>query len=264
MDTTGVRYRPGRRALVLARAGAAGGWGLVCTAAVTTVVGVARGRAGRYRLWGPAALGASLLPAVFLTGRARQLTMIEARAPLRVAEQRRHGELPPAATRGSGSLRSIGAGGGGVAARTDTQLGALTVLPGVRIFRGIRAGHPSRVVATHAVSAGRVVVLVESVAWPPGNYRADPDGRIWCDGMPTGQVTAGLQAAVAACRARLPRDHLVRALVCVHRTTPAGYLLPAPGRTISWTFAEDLVETLMPHLAPYAAAVSRHVVAALV
>jgi hypothetical protein len=263
LETIRVRYQPGRRALVLARAGAAGSWGLVCIAAVTTVVGVARGRTGRYGVWALAALGASLLPALYLTGRAHRLMMIEAQAPLRVAEQRRHGELPSAATHGRGSLRSVGAGGAAVAARTDTQLGALTVLPGVRIFRGIRASHPFRVIATHAVSAGRVVVLVESVAWPPGDYRVDPDGQVWCDGLPTGQTTVGLQAAVAACRRRLPRDHLVRALICVHRTAAAGYLLPAPGRTVSWTFAEDLVETLMPHLAPYAAAVSRHVVAAL-
>lgn len=263
MDTAEVRYLPSWRALALARAGAASGWGLVCASTVVTLIGLAgSGRRGRYGAWAPAVLGASLLPALYLTGLARRLTVLEARAPLPVAEHRRHGELPPATAGGNRSLRSVGADGAALAVRTDTQLGGLTVLPGVRIFRGIRAGDPARVVATHAVSAGPVVVLVESVAWPPGNYGLDRGGQVICDGVPTGQATTGLERAVARCQALLPRDHQVRAVVSVHRTGSSDYLLPSPGRTVSWTFAEDLVETLMPHLAPYAAAVSRHVVAA--
>jgi hypothetical protein len=266
VEATGavVRYLPDRRALAVARAGAAGGW---CLMGASYLAVAASTSSDGYPGWlgpaGLAVLGISAFPALRLTGRARQLARLDARAPRRLAERRFHGELPAAATAGSRSLRTVGADSDEIVARTDARLSALTVMPGVRIFRGVRGGNPARVVAMHAVSAGPVVVLVESVAWPPGHYQLDGTGRVRCDGVPTGQTVEELVASVAECRRLLPRDHQVSALVSVHRTGSDGYVLPLPERAVSWTFDDDLVATLTARLAWHSASVSRHVVAAL-
>jgi hypothetical protein len=265
VEAPDVRYLPGPGALRLTRAGAVGGWCLVGSsygAAAAASIG-SDAVPGWLGPAGLAVLGASMLPAYYLTGRVRRLVRLEARAPRRLVERRRYGELPAAATAGSRSLRPVVADDQEIIARTDAQLSALTVMPGVRIFRGVRAGQPARVIATHAVSAGPVVVLVESVAWPPGSYHVDGAGRVLCDGLHTGQSVEDVVASVATCQALLPRDHQVSAVVSVERTGSGGYALPPPSAGLSWTFAEDLVATLTARLARHPASVSRHVVATL-
>jgi hypothetical protein len=108
-----------------------------------------------------------------------------------------------------------------------------------------------------------VVVLVETVAWPPGDYQVDGAGRVLCDGLQTGQRIGELVGSVAECRRLLPRDHRVSAVVSVHRTGSGGYVLPPPGSAVAWAFADDLVATLTARLARHPASVSRHAVATL-
>ena len=68
------------------------------------------------------------------------------------------------------------------------MLGELPAGPGVRIFQGVRpAAAEDLPRIPHAISAGRRLILIESVAWPPGRYQARADDRIHCDGTYIGQ-----------------------------------------------------------------------------
>jgi hypothetical protein len=204
--------------------------------------------------------------ATWLSHWAVRVRRVRARVPAALLDQRRYGDLtpdqsadPPAGTR---SLRPIAVTAAEVAARTDHLLGELTANPSVRIFRAVRAaGSPTPV--THAVSAGRLLILVESVAWPPGRYQMDATGRVRCDGRYIGQSTSTLVAAVHGVRRRLPRTHRVSALVVVHRTDSGGYALPPPTRYLSWTLADESVRELGDRLGRQPRAVSRHTVGTL-
>ncbi|MBB5112520.1 hypothetical protein FHU28_002359 [Micromonospora echinospora] len=114
------------------------------------------------------------------------------------------------------SLRSIYATTRQTATRTAMLLAGLTDLPGVRIFQGIRTADGSAPPLPHAVSRGRHLILVESVAWPGGWYGAAPDGRIHCDGVYIGRSIGPLSTAVNWWSRQLPGGHRVSAMVVVH------------------------------------------------
>jgi hypothetical protein len=115
------------------------------------------------------------------------------------------------------------------------------------------------------VSAGRTVVLVESVAWPPGRYAATAAGQIHCDGVYTGQSVRPLITAVRQWREALPRGHRVRALVVVHPTAGGELALPAPASSdLGWARAGNAVHDIQAHLPRGRQPVSVSAIAALV
>jgi hypothetical protein len=163
-------------------------------------------------------------------------------------------------------LRPIGTTAYEVAVRTGVLLADLLALPGVRIFQGVRQGAAQDMPRIpHAISAGRRLILVESVAWPPGQYAARAAGRIHCDGTYIGQSARPLINAVRYWRETMPDGHRVNALVVVHPTAEGDLTLPAPTvRDLAWTHAGAAVldiRTLLPCGRP---AVSMRAVAALV
>jgi len=178
--------------------------------------------------------------------------------------QRKYGDLDTAAEEDSPPLRSVGMADAEVARRTDSMLSGLITIPSVRIFQGVRPRGASRPVATHAVSAGPLLILVESVAWPPGRYRVDATGRVRCDGQYIGQTIRLISTAVRDCRMLLPRSHQVSALVLVHRTARGSYLLPPETHELRWALADDeLPRELQARLARHPSTVSLHTIAAL-
>jgi hypothetical protein len=164
---------------------------------------------------------------------------------------RLHGSLDAITDSERRALRPIGTTARDVAERTGELLAGLLDRPGLWIFQGIRpttAGSPR---IPHAISAGRQLVLVESVAWPPGRYTTTAAGRIHCDGVYIGQSVAPLLAAIEHWRATLSRGHQVGALVVVHPTAQGTMALPpATARGLAWSRACDAVRhltALLPH-----------------
>jgi hypothetical protein len=143
-----------------------------------------------------------------------------AAVPPWLLERRYHGTLDSVADREQRPLRPIGTTAAEVAARTELLLAELVANPSVRIFRGVRATGVDAAPTTHAIAAGRSLILLESVAWPPGRYQAGWDGRLYCDDVYIGQTVAPLLAAVRHWRRTLPRWHRVSAMVVVHATEP--------------------------------------------
>jgi hypothetical protein len=255
----GVRYLPGRPTVVLAVLASIGTWLLALVALVAAVVSVPRPN-----WWAIAGLCLAIATAARLTRRVLAVRRIRLRLPARVLQQRRYGDLSAAGPDEDSRLRPVRLAPAEVAARTDALLAPLIAIPSVRIFRGVRPAGAPRPVATHAVSAGRQLILVESVAWPPGRYALDTAGRVRCDGQYIGQSIRQLTEAVQACRRLLPRSHRVGALVVVHPTGRAGYTLPAGTDELGWALADQVPAELRPRLARHADTVSRHIIAALV
>lgn len=186
--------------------------------------------------------------------------------PPELLSRRCHGSLDAITDSERRALRPIGTTAQEVAARTGVLLAELLVLPSVRIFQGIRqvdsCGEPR---IAHAISAGRRVVLIESVAWPPGRYSAMATGRIHCDGAYIGQSIRPLVAAVAAWRRALRRDHEVSALVVVYPAAEGELTLPAGSEPdVAWASAADAVEGIRARLPRPPEAVSVRAIAALV
>lgn len=177
--------------------------------------------------------------------------------------RRHHGRLDDLADQGEPrALRPIGTTVVDVATRTGRLLETLLDTPSVRIFRCVRApGQPGTPV-THAVAAGRVVVLVESVAWPVGQYELDADGRVTNDGRWIGQSVQPLSATVQYWRGRLPRDHRVSAVVVVHSSANGEVVLPRTHDDIQLVEASRCLDEIRTRL-PGRPSVSRHAVAAL-
>lgn len=199
--------------------------------------------------------------AMWATWHLRTSRRIRATVPPALLATRLHGNLDATLGGEGRSLRAIGTTTHEIAAQTGFLLGRLVERPGVRIFHGVRC--PAATVA-HAVTAGRRVILVESVAWPDGRYEVDPDGRIRCDGLYIGQSTAMLMAAVRYWRAALPRTHHVSALVVVHPVGTVAHSLPAgSGADLAWARPEDAL-ALIRERAPRRPAVSTRSFAALV
>jgi hypothetical protein len=199
-----------------------------------------------------------------MTGFADGWTADQAR-PATALPGRCHGSLDVITDSERRGLRPIGTTAREVAARTGALLNDLLALPGVRIFQGVRPdAAPDMPRIPHAVSAGRQLILIESVAWPPGQYAARAAGRIHCDGTYTGQSVRPLINAVRHWRQTLPRGHRVSGLVVVYPTTAGRLTLPAPAtRDLAWTRADDAVRVIHTRLPRGQPAVSMKAVAAL-
>jgi hypothetical protein len=182
-----------------------------------------------------------------------------------VLSRRCHGSLDAITDSERRGLRPIGTTAREVAARTGALLADLFALPWVRIFQGVRPSAADLPCIPHVISAGRTLVLVESVAWPPGHYAATAVGRIHCDGVYIGQSVRPLITAVGLLWEALPPGHRVSAVVVVHPTAGGELALPAPSRPdLGWTRAGDAIHEIKAHLPSGPQPVSVSAVAALV
>jgi hypothetical protein len=143
------------------------------------------------------------------------------------------------------ALRPIGTTARDVAERTGALLSDLLDCHDLWVFQGIRSATPGSPRIPHAISAGRQLILVESVAWPPGRYATSSTGQIYCDGTYIGQSAGPLLAALDHWQAVLSSGHQVNALVVVHPTVPGALALPASADGLSWSTACDAVRALM-------------------
>jgi hypothetical protein len=209
-------------------------------------------------------LGGAPQAAMLATRRVRRSRRILADMTQPLMERRLHGNLDAISDGEGRLLRPIGATAADIAGRTAILLGELITIPNVRVFNGVRTDSGQTPPVAHAVAAGRSVTLVESVAWPSGNYTTDGSGRISCDGQYIGQSTEQLEAAVRHWRRVLPRGHRVSAVVVVHRTTVGAYTLPVTGaRDITWVDANGVLRLIHQRLGR-PRYVSTHAIAALV
>ena len=161
-----------------------------------------------------------------------------------------HGSLDAITDSERRALRPIGTTTRDVAERTGELLAGLLDRPGLWAFQGIRPTPASQPRIPHAISAGRQLVLVESVAWPPGRYTTTPACRIHCDGVHIGQSVAPLLAAIEHWRATLSCNHQVSALVVVHPAAQGTLTLPATAGGLAWSRGCDAVRHLtglLPH-----------------
>jgi hypothetical protein len=257
-----TRYGSERAASTGAMTALAVGWlialaSLIAAASVFTEIGWSR----TLRV---AILGASVLFALAMTRRVAASRRLHSMTPGPALEQRIFGNLNAITDREQRPLRPIGSTAREVAAQTGVLLTDLAADPSVRIFHGVRPADPSLPLVPHAISAGRRLVLVESVAWPPGRYEADPDGRILCDGTYIGQSVQALRTVARQLAGLLPRNHRVMAAVVVHRTAKGEITLPA-GRPkdLTWVLADNAIAELRPCIAGGGRAVSRNAVATL-
>jgi hypothetical protein len=143
-------------------------------------------------------------------------------------------------------------------------LADLITIPCVRIFHGIHPAGANLPLISHAISAGRQLVLIESVAWPPGHYETTSDGRIHCDGTYIGQSVYPLIAAVRHWQELLPKNHLVTAMIVVHAVGEGDIALPdrAPGGLV-WVLADEAARNIRQRIMNRPQSVSRNAVAAL-
>lgn len=162
-----------------------------------------------------------------------------------LVNQRQHGTLDHIRDSERRALRSIGTPAREVAVSTGALLTGLVALPNVRIFHGIRPAVADLPVIPLALVAGRLVLLIEAVAWPPGRYETAPAGNVHCDGTYIGQSVGPLLASVGHWRRALPTDHKVCAVVVVHPGSGGQLTLPAnrPGEIV-WLFAADVAWSL--------------------
>ncbi|HLX51093.1 MAG TPA: hypothetical protein VKS82_22425 [Streptosporangiaceae bacterium] len=170
--------------------------------------------------------------------------------PATLLFRRYHGSLDSITDSERRALRPIGTTAREVATRTGVLLADLFAFPNVQIFQGVRpmTGDAARI--QHAVSAGRRVMFIESVAWPPGQYAvATASGRVHCDGMYTGQSVRPLIAAVWQWREILPDDHRVSALVVVHPAAQGDLSLPAAvALDLAWARAGQAMREIQARL----------------
>jgi hypothetical protein len=160
-----------------------------------------------------------------------------------------HGSLESITDSERRGLRPIGMTAYEAAVLTGALLAELFAVPGICIFQGVRSTTADLPRIPHAVSAGRHIILVESVAWPPGRYVVTAGGRIHCDGAYIGQSMHPLMNAVRHWREILPAGHRVKGLVVVHPTAEGCLGLPAAGRRdIVWVHAAEAVGEIRTHL----------------
>lgn len=156
-----------------------------------------------------------------------------------------HGSLASITDSERRALRPIDITAREAAVRTGDILTDLFALPGVHIFQGVRSAPADLPRIPHAISAGRHIVLIESVAWPPGSYATAATGRVYCDGAYIGQSVRQLSAAVRCWRESLPSGHRVAGLVVVHSCAAGELTLPrTASREIAWTRADDAVTAI--------------------
>ena len=185
--------------------------------------------------------------------------------PATLLTRRWHGSLDAITDSERRTLRPIGSTVHEVVAKTGDLLAGLLPLPSVRIFQGVRPAAANVPRIPHAVSAGRRLVLIESVAWPPGGYTASATtGQIYCDGVYIGQSVVPLVAEVGHWREILPADHEVSGFVVVHPTAQGDLALPtAIINDLAWTHADQAIRAIQAHLLP-GQTVSIRAVAALI
>jgi hypothetical protein len=160
-----------------------------------------------------------------------------------------HGSLESITDTERRALRPIGATAHEVAVRTGVLLAELLALPGIQIFQGVCHAAADLPRIPHAIQAWRQVILVESVAWPPGHYAATPEGRIFCDGVYIGQSMRPLKHAVRHWQEILPPGHRVSGLVVVHPTDEGDLrLAETAAKTVSWACACDAVREVRANL----------------
>jgi hypothetical protein len=200
--------------------------------------------------------------AIWAARQARASMRLRATVPMSVISRRLHGNLDSVPDDDNRALRPIGLDVAEVVARTGAMLTELVVRPGVHVFHGIRTRIAQAAIVASVVSAGPVLILVDSVAWPPGRYDLDADDRVRCDGVYIGQSAGPLMAAVHHWRKTLPRGHRVGALVVVHTVGPGRYVLPPTRPGVAWIRSDDLLTKIGQHL-PRRCAPSMHALAAL-
>lgn len=184
--------------------------------------------------------------------------------PAAVLSRRWHGSLDAVTDSERRALRPIGTTAHEVAASTGVLLAGLLALPSVRIFQGVRQPAAGAPPIPHAISAGRRLVLVESVAWPPGRYTVAVTGQIHCDGIYIGQSVVPLSAAVGHWREILPPDHQVSGFVVVHPAARGDLVLPlAAAGELAWAPAGQAARAIRAHLPTGRQAVSTPAVLAL-
>lgn len=242
---------------------AALGWllavgGLVGTIAAMPELGWKRG------VW-VVALCAAAPSALWLTRRAMGERRLRVAVPQPVLEQRYHGSLEAIDDSERRSLRPIAARAYDVAARTGNLLNALLTIPSVRIFRGVHSGMVGLPLIPHAISSGRQLILVESVAWPPGRYETAGDGRIHCDGTYIGQSVRPLLAAVQQWQDHLGKRYYVSAVLVVH-TDAEGEIMLSTGACdgLAMIRSEYAIGQIRQRILDAPQAVSRDLVAALI
>jgi len=261
-NANATRYGSDRAASPGAMTALAVGWLIALAslvAAASVFIEIGWGRTLRVVI-----LGASVLFALALTRRVTASRRLRSITPGSALEQRYFGDLNAITDSEQRPLRPIGSTAREVAARTGVLLTDLAADPSVRIFHGVRPADPSLPLVPHAISAGRRLVLVESVAWPPGRYETSPDGRILCDGVYIGQSVQALRTAARQWSGLLPRNHRVMAAVVVHRTAKGEMTLPAGGpKDLTWVLADNAIAELWPCIAGGGREVSRNAVATL-
>lgn len=261
MKQSRVRYLPGRPTVGLAATTVVTAWLVTAVAFGVAVLSVRDLDPGT--LLAVALMGGSAQTARHARARLKAARKVRGEVPHRVLRQRWHGDLTTVSADEYGALRPIGMARADAVRRTEELISPLTDIPSVRIFRGVHLGGPDRTVAAFAVTAGKLVLIVEPVAWPPGHYLIDATGQVRCDCRFIGQSAGPLAAGVAALRARLPRTHRVRALVAVLPIADGAFVLPVPTKEVAWTLARELPITMRTELARHPRTVSRHIIAAL-
>jgi hypothetical protein len=260
IGTDGARRWPE----LLSLAAAAAGWLLALGGLIGTISALSQ--LGLGQALPVAALCVAPPSALWMTRRTMKSRHMRAVVPARLLEQRTFGRLEAVTDSERRSLRPIATSAYEVAARTGDLLMDLVAVPGVRIFRSVQAAGAELPPVPHAVTAGRHLVFIESVAWPPGHYVAAESGRIFCDGTYIGQSARPLIAAVQHWRRALPRNHHVSAMVVVHGTEGGiDVKLPAgvPG-DLTWVHAGGAIAAIRQRIPGGRPAVSRHLVAALI
>ena len=181
--------------------------------------------------------------------------------------RRSHGNLDEVTDSERRALRPIGTTAHEIALLTARLLSELFAFPSVRIFHGIRPAEASQPRIPHAINAGNQLILVDSVAWPPGEYTTALTGQIYCDNRYIGQSVLPMITAVQHWRVLLPTDHRVIGMVIVH-PTPDRTLAPAPPAPTSadlfWARSHEAVRDLSSRLPPGRQPVSLPAMSALV
>lgn len=169
--------------------------------------------------------------------------------PPRLLPRRCHGTLDEVTDSERRALRPIGLTVREAADRTSALLEDLLALPGVQLFQGILPPATGLPRIPHAISSGCHVILVESVAWPPGRYTTMPGGRIHCDGIYIGQSARPLLATIRSWRENLPHGHRIGAIVVVHPEPDGDLVLPrTAGRALIWVTAAEAVQHIRGRL----------------
>jgi hypothetical protein len=258
-----IRYVPGRLSVIGVVALSAAGWLLVFGALVGTISVLPEIGWGRSVC--VVMLCGTQQPAIWMTGRLMAARRMRSAMPSALLERRHHGNLDAVTDSERRPLRPIGTTMVEIAERTSLLLTKLIAIPSVRIFYDVRSESQNGLRTTHAICAGRTLVLIESVAWPPGHYRTDEQGRVHCDGIYIGQSVSALLAAVGYWRKALPRRHRVSAMIVVHGTPDSAVTLPAttPG-DLTWSLAENAVRDIRQCVPGGRHTVRRDLVAALI